>query len=355
MSQAVAAMEELGIEFETNNWFDSESNTVEAFTLKSTFVVPNQIITMIKNAPALDLLDVAGDKRVDAQILKYKKIVFHPEGILQWTLPDVTDAGDFVAICARELVLNSPNAIAQMPLLNVLTPYTLPPQDGTSYTGGQGNPGSTGTESGDNNGWHGGVGGDGGVGVTGGSYTYPIVYIFFNKITINIANPNITSALKINANGINGGTGGKGGTGGRGGNGSTGSSGSSNMWGCTGGNGAGGNGGVSGKGGKGGRAGRGGNGATLSFIGPDSFQDKLNHVEMFNVGGRAGNPGQHGDPGSPGNAGGAGSQPSVCGQSRGNGSPGSMPNPTNLGIGDTNMDGFDGAVYVADRDNSDLF
>jgi hypothetical protein len=354
MGNSIAVLTEMGVDFEETNLFTNSPDVSETLHI-TTLSIPSQIVDQVKAEPLIDLFDITDRKTFNGQILRTKKLVFHPKGELLWSIPDVSDLGDFVAICGEELVLNTPTTMADLAILNLLDPFNGKAPNGPNISaaasGWSGPDGSHGTN-----------GTDGFMGSKGETFNFPIVYMFFQKITINNANPTITSALKLIGKGVVGGDGSQGGNGGNGGNGARGTSGETKNLGdfipikvCAAGPGRGGNGGNSGRGGKGGKAGRGGKGASISLVGPTAYFTQLNNVQFLITGATAGNPGQPGQSGQPGQAGGGGSKPFECPQGAESGSPGNFPNPRDFGIGDTNFDGIDGSLFTIVRDNSDLF
>lgn len=317
-------------------------------------MVPPDIIELIKNAPMRDVVPITDTVNFGEPILRCKSLVFNPKGQLNWTFPDVSSNGNFIAIAASRLVLNFPNQIADISKLKLTPP--LRTQD---LHGSDGKTSPSGWTSGSDDGGSGGIGSPGETGKNGLTYNYPNIYIFYNEIVFNNPAPNIVTALRIEGTGIQGGNGGKGGTGGRGGAGSRGTPGDRDcvlgICVCSAGPGRGGNGGPGGPGGKGGDAGRGGAGATIFFVGPTAQLPNIDRIEMSLNGSAPGTPGTPGSPGGGGQEGGGGSKPFECKDGGGSGQPGGAAHPPNLGSGATKGKGLDGAVFTANRNNTDLF
>ena len=317
-------------------------------------VIPPDIISAIKSAPLRDVVPITDTVNFGNPILRCKSLVFNPKSQLLWSLPGVTNSGDFVVIAADRLVLNFPAQLTDIAKLKIIS--NLKTQD---LHGQNGNTGPSGWTSGTDDGRSGGVGAPGETGQNGRTYNYPSIYIFYNSIVLNNATPHIVTGLRIEGLGVQGGNGGKGGTGGRGGAGSRGTPGDRDcvlgVCVCSAGPGRGGDGGPGGPGGKGGDAGRGGNGATLLFVGPSAQVPNIDRIEMTLTGAAPGTPGQPGAPGGGGQEGGGGSKPFECIDGGGSGHGGGAANPQNLGPGSAKSKGLDGAVFTASRINDDLF
>jgi len=327
----------------SENWFGLDSA-----------MVPPDIIELIKNAPLRDIVPITDTVFFGEPILRCQSLVFNPKGLLNWTFPDVSNNGNFIAIAANRLVLNFPNQIADISKLKL-----IPPLQTQDLHGPDGNTGHSGWTSGSDDGTSGGAGSPGETGKNGMTYGYPSIYIFYNKIVFNSPAPNIVTALRIEGPGIKGGNGGRGGNGGTGGVGSRGTPGDRDcvlgICMCSAGPGRGGNGGPGGPGGKGGDAGRGGSGATIFFVGPTAQLPNIDRIEMSLSGAPPGTPGAPGNPGAGGQEGGGGSKPFECKDGGGSGKHGGPATPQNLGTGAIKGKGLDGAVFTATRDNTDLF
>lgn len=334
--------------------FEEDGKQIDFWYSLAGSAIPQQVIEAVQAAPLRDLYTVTDTVAFGEHILRAKRIVFNPKGQLIWELPDVSSGGNFVAIAAERLVLNTPNVLAEVAKFVLRPPVTS--QD---LKGSIGADGPAGWTSGIDDGSNGGNGQPGGTGGVGRTYDYPSIFIFFNNVTINTANPNITTALRIEGPGLQGGDGGTGGRGGRGGDGGRGTPGDRDcllgVCVCSAGPGSGGFGGDGGPGGKGGDAGRGGNGATLIFVGPAAEIPGLERLDVYFPGAQAGLPGQPGSPAGGGSAGGGGSKPFECPQGGLPGGAGNGPNPINRGPGAARGPGVDGSSFVAIRDNLDLF
>lgn len=342
----------VGFDVSESKKLSRNKDQIKIFEL-NTNAISQQIIEMIKNEQQLDLFDITNEKNFGRQILRAKKIVFHPKGQLYWSIPEVSDSGGFVAIAANEIVFNTPDQIVDLAKLTL-----IPLHSGIDLDGIKGGTGNIGWMSGSDDGTNGGTGNPGRTGGNGKTYDYPMVYIFFQKITINIANPSITSAMQVEGIGVKGGNGGDGGDGGDGGNGMRGTPGDRDCYlgvcVCSSGPGNGGSGGSGGSGGKGGDAGRGGNGASIVLVGPVSEYSQWNHIQFLITGASSGQPGQPGQPGRGGNPGGGGAKPWECTNGGGSGSPGGAATPPNLGVGQIKPSGVDGTIFTVIRDNTDL-
>lgn len=317
--------------------------------------MPSQIVTEVLATPLRDLLTVTGNRSVTEPILRFNEVVFNPKGVLTWSIPDRSNDGNYVVLAAKKLVLNTPAQLSELARL-VVNPHL----SSADLKGSDSRPGPQGWTSGTDDGANGGRGGNGPTGGNGGAYTFPAIYIVFQSLEINTANPAITSALRIESVGLAGGAGGRGGDGGPGGPGSRGTPGDRNcplpgVCYCTAGPGNGGNGGDGGSGGKGGDSGRGGAGGSIFFLGPLAELNKTPRIEISQTGGKSGAVGMPGSPGGGGPGGGGGSKPFECVNGGGSGSGGSAGSPPNLGPGLKKPDGLDGAAFKSERDNSDLF
>lgn len=318
--------------------------------------LPAAVVSAIQAANLEDLVTVTGNVTRTEPIIRVKNLVFQPGAALQWKFPR-NGTSSFVVIAAQRLVLNVPTPPAQVGKLQLLPDIGL-----AELNGSAGSPGPAGSSPGDDSGRSGGNGTIGGTGTMGGSYQYPTVYIVFRDLVLNSANPSTVPALRIEGGGLRGGDGGPGGPGGPGGSGATGTPGNAENIGgvipirtCTAGPGRGGNGGNGGPGGRGGDAGTGGNGATLVYAAPNSQWSGLDRLEVSLVKGGPGNPGGPGSAGGGGQEGGGGHKPHECPNGGGSGSRGSTANPANAGPGSPGAPGKDGAQFLIDRANSDLW
>lgn len=318
--------------------------------------LPAAVVAAIQAANLEDLVTVTGNVTRTEPIIRVKNLVFQPGAALQWKFPR-NGTGGFVVIAAQRLVLNVPAAPAQVGKLQMQPDLNL-----VELNGSAGSPGPGGASPGDDSGRPGGNGTIGGTGTPGSSYQYPTVYIVFRDLVLNSANPSTVPALRIEGNGLRGGDGGTGGPGGAGGTGATGTPGNAENIGgvipirtCTAGPGRGGNGGNGGPGGRGGDAGTGGNGATLVYASPSSQWSGLDRLEVSLVKGVPGNPGGPGSPGGGGQEGGGGHKPHECPNGGGSGNRGSSANPANAGPGSPSTPGKDGAQFLIDRPNTDLW
>lgn len=316
--------------------------------------IPTQITDEIKNEVMQDIISISGDVTISKKITRCKNLVFNPKSRFILSIPQELESSDFVCIAAKRLVINFPNIIDDMPILNI-----SPPINKNELNGSNGPDGGMGSISGRDDGTNGGDGHQGISGEKGKTYQYPAIYVFYDQIVINIANPSIISGLQILCCGIDGGNGGQGGNGGKGGYGARGEPGDRDcvlgICTCSSGPGRGGNGGNGGSGGKGGRAGKGGNGGVIAFVGPSTEFNKIDKIQFKLTGGKPGLPGEGGKPGDGGSEGGGGSKPFECINGGGSGIPGKKASPPTLGIGDNNVSGLDGTILTSSRDNADLF
>jgi len=338
-------LSEVGHDYEV---VETEGHTILQL---SSVGVGDRITEAIKQTEKVDLVSVAGDKPFAKQILRCHRLVFQPNGTLQW---DISACNGFFAISTDELVLNAPPDLGSVASIRFVAPTVT----GAALTGGVGGPGPNGSKDPNDSGHAGTDGGHGLVGGEGKTFEYPFFYIFYKKIVVNMANPTVLTGLSIVGDGFRGGNGGKGGRGGNGGDGATGTPGATTtilfVKVCSAGPGRGGNGGSAGQGGKGGRAGKGGAGVSIIFVGPKEDVDLIDNIAISNNGGLPGTPGEAGEDGLPGQPGGGGAKPFECPNGGGNGVVGNIiPNPTK-GPGDTNVAGSNGVLYLINRDNSDL-
>ena len=204
----------------------------------------------------------------------------------------------------------------------------------------------------------GGPGDDGTQGDTGISFNAPTIYLVFRSLTVQNANPDASTLLKFDVNGLRGGDGGNGQDGGDGGNGGQGTDAENGShFGiedhCEAGPGRGGDAGKPGSGGKGGTAGRGGDGGHVVIVCPDSEKAKVAFAAIF----QPGQPGVPGQPGKAGNKGGGGSGGDLSSFCRDGRPGGDVPaaNPENFGNGDNNAAGVIGSYQIAHRDVGSVF
>lgn len=334
-----------GIEIleQEGNQFDVES-----------FVIPENVISQINSTINIGDYFVNKQRKFNEKILKVDLLVLSPDGNLDWTLPtDLPMTGDeyFIVLVADQIICHAPTDSSKICKINLITPYsnTVVPKREKAPKG------YTGTTPPDGGNTPGGSGGHGPEGYLGTTYYYPILYIFYNKFEIKLANPTITRGLAILGDGLNGGDGGDGGDGGNGARGQKGTDGrEGSLLGvpfCDDGPGEGGNGGNSGGGGKGGKAGKGGDGVNIRISAPSKFTQ---YFEVYQSKGIPGNPGNPGNDGTFGEAGSFGSKPWTCTYPYTSKRPGFLvPNP-NKTIGDSNIAGDDGVTVFQIRDNSDI-
>lgn len=341
--------QENGIEIINTTDIDLPENQIEV----KAFSIPANVITEINSTINVGDYYINKVRKFSEKILKVDLLVCSPEGRLEWTIPtDLPEAENFLVICADEIICHAPSVSDQICTIDLISPFSNQPvpkrqKRQKAYSPPQ-PAGSNGQDGG-----HGGVGEQGEEGI---SYNYPLIYIFYNKFSIELANPTITRGLRINGNGINGGDGGDGGDGGNGAQGGRGSDGETGWFlgvpHCKAGPGEGGNGGNGAGGGKGGKAGKGGDGVNIRVLAPIK---KTQHFEVYQNKGLKGNPGNYGDDGTPGAVGTFGSKPSACptypSTAKQNGI--LIPNP-NKSIGDENIDGVDGLTLFQTRTNSDI-
>jgi hypothetical protein len=341
--------QENGIEIVTVEENDLPENQIEV----KSFPIPPSVITEINSNINVGDYYINKVRKFSEKILKVDLLVCSPEGRLEWTIPtDLAEEENFLVICADEIICHAPPTSDQMCTIDLISPFTNQPVPKRPKR----QKGYTPPQPVGSNGQDGGNGGVGEQGEEGICYNYPLVYIFYNKFTIELANPTITRGLRIVGNGINGGDGGDGGDGGNGSQGGRGSDGETG-WTlglpyCKAGPGAGGNGGNSAGGGKGGNAGKGGDGMNIRVLAPIK---KTHHLEVFQNKGIKGNPGNPGNDGTPGKVGTFGSKPSACPTYPASAKQDGIliPNPEK-NIGDDNIDGTDGLTLFQTRTNSDI-
>lgn len=330
--------------------------TVGPNTLVNIKNMSSDVIAKIKETEARDMINVTDAMRVNEKIIKTKNLIFNPRSRLEWRTPETPHNENYVILAAEKLILNAPNAADDIALLKLIAPKAK-----DDLKGEGGTTGPEGWTSGHDDGRDGGPGNPGGTGHPGKTYDWPIIYMVFQELVVNSANPAILSALRVEGHGVAGGDGGRGGQGGVGGHGSRGTPGARKcvsllpICGCASGPGRGGSGGAGGPGGRGGDAGAGGSGASISFVAPANQQPKLDRVQIAIAGGPAGEPGQGGLPGAGGREGGGGSKPLECAEGGGNGKPGPAPTPVNFGPGSERAEGSSGILHLTSRDNADLF
>lgn len=348
---------ELGFEYKPVELNIGKNKILE---LKGMSVTP-EMLTLINNAQSIDVYTVSGEKIYEEQVLRCKKLIFQPSGVLVWKLKNLNSSIKDIIISVDELILNAPANVNETSKLVLFSDYSNAEFLNTAPQGEQGTTGSVGVSPQGETGHSGGNGEAGFVGKTGVTYQYPVLNIFYKSMKVNTANPTLLVALNVKAEGINGGKGGKGGSGGNGGNGDRGSAGTTENVGsilpikvCRSGPGQGGHGGGAGQGSKGGQAGKGGDGASIAFIGPRPTFSKIENIDFYTNKGKCGIVGDPGESGQPGQPGGGGTKPWECSNGGQPGIAGGFPNPINLGSGDTNVDGKDGILYYLERSNTDI-
>lgn len=191
--------------------------TVGPNTLVNIKNMSSDVIAKIKETEARDMINVTDVMRVNEKIIKTKNLIFNPRSRLEWRTPETPHNENYVILAAEKLILNAPNAADDIALLKLIAPKAK-----DDLKGEGGTTGPEGWTSGHDDGRDGGPGNPGGTGHPGKTYDWPIIYMVFQELVVNSANPAILSALRVEGHGVAGGDGGRGGQGGVGGHGSRG-------------------------------------------------------------------------------------------------------------------------------------
>lgn len=288
-----------------------------------TILNTDPVFDKIKNAPTQELYPVEFLRETGAAIIKARKLVFHPGGVLRFSGGYNMEYGGFawVAVVAQELLFYSKDVESTIDL-------STQRYDRSRIDGKNGTPGRHGIDRPKSTTGHGENGGPGFPGYSGGTgsrWVQPTLFLYVKKVVVQNTQPP-TMSLVIDASGADGGNAGNGGNAGKGGHGGDGRD--SEMddlglrckeraW-------DGGNGGIGGNGGDSGRPSSGSDGGDIIFGGTAEVQTVLQYAQFRIAGGDGGHGAHGGKRGLGGDPGARGERKGLCdGGSRGDiGSPG---------------------------------
>jgi hypothetical protein len=330
--------------------FEAQPQAAGAYALVPT-AIPDEVLTKIRNTPALTSKDIVGLVSLATPVLKAETIRFQNRSVLVIA----NTALDWVAIVTKDLVIEDPtsNALITRPASAIAEE-----QYRRMLAGSPGSPGINGrneTGAGPNReGVPGGDGTDGRPGTSGRTRRLPILYILANRVRWGTGSGEPPRpAITIMYEGIRGGDGGDGGNGGIGGTGGRGSDGDTTAFDCRHGPARGGDGGHGGRGGRGGNASDGGDGGTVVLASPTSLI-----ADFLLLRAEGGDPGTRGDPGMSGRGGTGGRGGEPRGWCKGHGAAGAnraSEIPPNFGPGHTASQGQAGNKELIKRSVDDLF